>query len=117
VARLGGGGKSSGSKPASGEDRKLVVQALDIVGGEVKVVFGSADGEFANAALADIHLRDLGAKQGGVTGAQLAARIIGVLTRAAAQSAGQVDMDALRKGAAGAAGKAAADVVKGLFGE
>jgi uncharacterized protein involved in outer membrane biogenesis len=117
VARLGGGAKSSGSKPAGEATRKLVIQRLDILGGQVKVMVGSAEGEFANVALADIHLRDIGANQGGVTGPQVAARILGVLTRAAAQSAGRVDMDTLRKGAAGAAGKAAADAVKGLFGE
>lgn len=116
AARLPKDAKSAESLP-DGEARKLLIRKLDIVGGHVKVLVGSAEGKFAEASIGDIHLRDLGAKQDGLTGRQVTARILGVLTRAALQSAGSADVEALRKGAADAAGKAASDVVKGLFGD
>jgi len=117
TASLGGGAKRSASEPASGAEPRLLIRKLDIVGGHVQALVGSAQGKAAEASIADIHLQDLGAKQGGLTGPQLAARILGVLTRSALQSAGRFDVEALRKGAADAAGKAASDAVKGLFGE
>jgi len=117
TASMTGAAKATGSEPASGAERKLLIQKLDIVGGHVQVLVGSAQGKAAEASIADIHLRDLGGKQGGLTGQQVAARILGVLTRAALESAGRVDVEALRKGAADAAGKAASDAVKGLFGD
>ena len=101
---------SHGSKESAG--KKLIIDQLTIRGGKAEISAAALQGKRMAVPLADVHLRDIGKKQGGASPALVAEQVVGALsygaTRAAAGISGAVD--SLKNGAA-----AAGNAIKNLF--
>lgn len=74
---------SSGAAPA---ERKLIIDKLDVTGGEVTVASSLLQGRTLTTSLPPIHLTDIGKKEGGATPAQVAELVISAISQQAAQA-------------------------------
>jgi len=115
-----GGGKPSGEpkekEPKSESGTKLIIEDLVVRGGHVAVSASFLSGKDLGAPLPDIHLRDIGKSEGGVTSSELAKRILDALTHGALDAVKGLNLDSLEKAAGGALGgaiKSATDILGG----
>jgi hypothetical protein len=76
---------ASSSGPAPTE-RKLIIDKLDVTGGEVTVAASMLQGRTLTTSLPPIHLTDIGKKEGGATPAQVAELVISAISQQAAQA-------------------------------
>ena len=122
----GGGSKGTGGGKPSGEPKakepkedggtKVIIEDLVVRGGHVAVSASFLSGKDLGAPLPDIHLRDIGKAEGGVTSSELAKRILDALTHGALDAVKGLNLDSLEKAAGGALGgaiKSATDILGG----
>jgi hypothetical protein len=105
------GGSKSGASPETdkGKEKKLVIDHLYIKGARVNVSASFADGKAITMPLPDIHLKDIGKKNGGASPAEVTQQVINAVSKEAAQAGTNV------KNAVGGAAEGAVGTVKGLF--
>lgn len=127
TANQASGGQPPASTPAPAAaqpERKLIIDKLDVTGGEITVAASMLQGRSLKTSLPPIHLTDIGKKEGGATPAEVAQLVISAISEQAAKAAtaelqkslGNVGGEAgqqLQKAAPGDVGKQ----LKGLFGK
>ena len=96
-AAMGGGQKEPGQPADAKAGRKLEVDDFVITGGKV-FVSATALGKSGTISLPEIHLKDLGKGNDGLTPAELSQKVLGVLIEEASKQATSVVAD-LTKGA------------------
>jgi uncharacterized protein involved in outer membrane biogenesis len=100
-AATGGAETSSTNTPTQTKPgRKLQVDDFLISGGKIHVSLTTLGGKSATVALPEVHLTDLGKGPDGITGAELATRVIKAIEKEAVQASSGVVSD-LAKDAAG----------------
>jgi uncharacterized protein involved in outer membrane biogenesis len=72
---------------ASGEGRKIVIENLDIKGGEVGVAAEILKGKSLNVPLSDIHMSNIGKSNGGMSREQMASFLFDLVGSSASQAA------------------------------
>ncbi len=80
---------------------KLIIDNLYLRGGQVTVHAPVLQGEPKTAVLPDVHLRDLGRSEGGLSGAELSARILAAINKATAKAVSDMQIDGLKSDLAG----------------
>ena len=85
----GGSGSSESGGP------KLIIENLIIKNGEVQVTSDMVKGKSLKTPLPAIHLRDIGKDTGGATPAEVAKKVIAVLTKQIGSAAGKLDLRSL----------------------
>lgn len=105
-------GGPSESRPAEAKRgrRKFIIDHLAIEGGRVTMTNPGLRGQGIDFSLPDIHLRDVGARQGGLTASEVGNVVAGELQARIAQRV-LTNLDLLRKGGIGGA----IDALKGLL--
>jgi hypothetical protein len=124
-------------KSASGDETKLVIENLYIRGGKLNVSAGFLQGKTLGASLPDIHLKNIGKKQGGASPGEIVEKVINAIRQQTTKAIIPLGLDKLaraaeagvkgaaeliEKGAKGALGsveegvKSAGDALKGLLG-
>lgn len=109
---------------AAQPERKLIIDKLDVTGGEITVAASLLQGRTVKTGLPPIHLTDIGKKEGGATPAEVAQLVISAISEQAAKAAtaelqkslgniGGTKLEELQKSAPGDVGKQ----LKGLFGK
>jgi hypothetical protein len=123
----GGGSKGTGGGKPSAEPKekepksegggtKVIIDDLVVKGGHVAVSASFLGGKEVGAALPDIHLKDIGKSEGGVTSDVIAKRLLDALTKGALDAVAGLNLDGLKKAAGGAvdsAIKSATDILGG----
>jgi len=120
------GSSSSSSSAAAKPERKLIIDKLDVTGGEVTATATMLQGRTVKTSLPPIHLTDIGRKEGGATPAEITQRIISAISDQASKAAvaelqksfgnvGGAVQDQLNKAGSGAGG--VGDQLKGLLGK
>jgi len=94
--------------------RKMIIDSLTITGGDVAVIHPLLQGRKVSTALPDIHLTDIGRKEGGATPAEITQLVISAITRNATQAAAKSVTRGL--GNISTSGGRIGDKVRGLFG-
>lgn len=77
---------SSATSNAASAERKLIIDKLDVTGGEVTVAASMLQGRTLTTGLPPIHLTDIGKKEGGATPAQVAELVISAISEQAAKA-------------------------------
>lgn len=106
------------SQPPSASDkppRKFIIDQLRITGAKVDLSAGLLQGKSLTLPLADANLRDIGKKNGGATGAEVAREVVGALTKGASTVASKASVGGVVDGVKEGASKAG-NAIKGLFG-
>ena len=98
------GAPSSGASPSASPsstsaERKLIIDKLDVTGGQVTVAASLLKGRTLTTSLPPIHLTDIGKKEGGATPAEVAQLVISAISEQAAKAGA----DELQKSLGGAA--------------
>ena len=88
-AYVGGGSDGGSSGP------KVIIDNLIIKNGDVNVSSNMVKGKTLSTKLPAIHMRDIGKDTGGVTSAEVAKKIISVLTKQVGLAAGKLDLHSL----------------------
>jgi len=86
-----GGGSDDGSSGGP----KVIIDNLIIKNGDVNVSSNMVKGKTLSTKLPAIHMRDIGKDTGGVTSAEVAKKIISVLTKQVGLAAGKLDLHSL----------------------
>lgn len=86
-------GSSSDSGDSSGP--KLIIDNLIIKNGDVKVTSNIVKGKTLSTKLPAIHMRDIGKDTGGAAPAEVAKKVITVLTKQVGAAAGKLDLRSL----------------------
>ena len=122
------GGTQPAASAAPPPERKLIIDKLDVTGGDVTVAAALLQGRALTTSLPPIHLTDIGKQQGGATPAQVAQLVVAAITEQAAKAAtaelqkslgnvggaaAQQKLEQLQKSAPGGVG----NQLKGLFGK
>ena len=83
--------------PGSGESSgpKLIIENLIIKNGDIQVTSNMVKGKTLSTPLPAIHLRDIGKDKGGATPAEVAKKVIAVLTKQIGSTAGKLDLRSL----------------------
>ncbi|MGH1537102.1 MAG: hypothetical protein ACRBDX_03510 [Gammaproteobacteria bacterium] len=89
-AYSGGGSDSSESGGP-----KLIIENLIIKNGDVQVTSNMMKGKTLSTKLPAIHLRDIGKDTGGATPAEVAKKVVAVLTKQIGNAAGKLDLRSL----------------------
>jgi hypothetical protein len=107
VAALGGGGSKGGAKPSAepkekepkseGGGTKVIIEDLIVRGGHVGVSASMLEGKDVGAELPEIHLRDIGKAEGGVTGEVVAKKLLEALTKGAVDAVAKLKLGDLEK--------------------
>ena len=112
VPRLAGA-QLFGDRAAETPKLKLVIDKLSITGGEVELNTSQLVGRNFSAVLPSIELRDIGKDQGGATPAEVAKRVLAVLSQRITAAVATTQLSSLMKSKLGeAAGKAAVEIDK-----
>ncbi|MCW8835383.1 MAG: hypothetical protein OQJ99_03320, partial [Rhodospirillales bacterium] len=88
AAAHGGGQKSA----SSGEGPKIIIENLYIRDGKVKISAVPLGGKTMDAALPNIHLKDIGKESKGATPAEIAEKVIAALTSSTGSLIGKLDL-------------------------
>ncbi len=94
--------------------RKMIIDSLTITGGDVAVIHPLLQGRKVSTTLPDIHLKDIGRKEGGATPAEITHLIISEITKSATEAAAKSVTRGL--GNITNSGGKIGGKVKGLFG-
>ena len=86
---------SGGSESGESGGPKLIIENLIIKNGEVQVTSNMVKGKTLSTPLPAIHLRDIGKDTGGATPAEVAKKVIAVLTSQIGAAAGKLDLRSL----------------------
>src|SRR5258708_36372890 len=78
---------SSPAPAAKADERKLIIDSLDVRGGEVTVAATVLQGRTLKTTLPPLHLADIGRKEGGATPAEATELIITAITDQAQKTA------------------------------
>ncbi len=105
------GGKSEPA-PSKGEGPKLIIENLKVQKGVVNVSATLLKGKKLSAPLPDIHLKDIGKKEGGVGPAKIASDLIAAITKKTGDAVGTLGLDKLLGDAGAAVSEAASDAGK-----
>jgi len=108
--------KGKGEKPK--KEMKVEIGLFKVTNGKVNLSLTALGGKSLSVPLPDIELRDIGRKSGGATVGEAAKEMFGAITGAATKAvagAGNLLKGGTEK--LDSAGKAAAGMVKGLFGK
>jgi uncharacterized protein involved in outer membrane biogenesis len=85
--------KTAGEAPGTKPGKKLEVDELLITGARVNLSLSKLGGQFASVTLPEVHLADLGKGPEGITSAELTARVLDALEKAALQAANSAVTD------------------------
>jgi hypothetical protein len=85
-------GTTSDTGPAA-EERKLIIRKLVIEQGELTALVAALDDTARTAKLPRIEMKNLGAKQGGATGAEIAQEILTTLTKNATEAVSKLGLE------------------------
>ena len=102
--------QQAAAKEAPSEKRRFVIDRLTIRGARVLMTNPGLRGQGLTVDLPDVELRDVGRRQGGVTGSELASIVASAFQQRIAQKV-LTNIDALRKGGV----EGALDALKGLI--
>lgn len=105
-----GGSDSPKDKPA----KKFIIDQLRISGAKVDLSTGLLQGKALTMPLADVHLKDIGKKNGGATGAEVAREVMGALTKGATNLASKASIGGAVDSVKESASKAG-NAIKELF--
>ena len=86
---------SSGSESSDSSGLKLIIENLIIKNGEVQASSSMVKDKTLSTPLPAIHLRDIGKDSGGATPAEVAKKVIAVLTNQIGAAAGKLDLRSL----------------------
>ena len=86
---------AGGSDSGESSGPKLIIENLIIKNGEVQVTSNMIKGKTLSTPLPAIHLRDIGKDSGGATPAEVAKKVIAVLTSQIGAAAGKLDLRSL----------------------
>jgi len=104
----------SATANANAKPLRVVIDHVDILGAQADVSASALHGRTVTVNLPDIHLNDIGTRNGGVTPAQATEQMVAAVRQAATQAVVPLHLDGVvqraRNGAA-----ALADKVRGLF--
>lgn len=124
---FGGGQKAKQTEPASSTSdapaRKVIIESLDITNGQIAITQPLLKDKQLSATLPAIHLTNIGKSEGGASPAEVAQRLMSVITQNAAQVATMSltkelgNLNAIGNGAVGAAKDAVGNKMKSLFGK
>lgn len=89
-ATLGGGAAPSTGKPAESKETRLQIDDLEISGGKIHLALTALGGKPVTVPLPTIHLTQLGTSAEGITGAEVAKRILNEVLSNSVQAAGKV---------------------------
>jgi len=116
-----GGGDGDGSGAGGDEGPNLIIENIYLKNGKVTVMASQFMDKTLDADLPDIHLKDIGKKEGGASPGEVASQTIDAVLAQVTSLVGGIDLgsitDALGKNAAGAVkaiGKSAGDATKAL---
>ncbi len=98
-------------KAGEGDETKLIIENLYIRSGKVNVSASFLQGKSLSANLPDIHLKNIGKKQGGASPGEIAEKIIGSIQRQTTRAIVPLGLDKLA-GAAKAGIKGAAEMIE-----
>lgn len=102
---MGGGGSSSG-----GEGPGLIIENIYLKNGKVSVMASQLLGKTLDADLPDIHLKDIGKKEGGASPGEVASQTIDAVLAQVTSLVGSIDLSSITDGL----GENAAGAVKAL---
>ena len=118
--------KSTAKNGEKKEGRKFVIEHLYVRNGKISIGSTLMQGKTLSAPLPDIHLTDIGKKEGGATAGEVAEKVFNAISKGVGSAVAKVDpskmLGAAKEGVTGARGlieegtKGAADSVKKLFG-
>ena len=114
AAKTAGGGKPG--EPATGEDKKLVIDRLTISKGTVTLAT-AIPGVKSGATLADIVLTGIGRKSGGATAGEVAKLVLDALTKSALKAGQSMGIGSIGDAVKGAVPGDVGGAVKGIFGK
>lgn len=77
-------------KSSGGKERKLIIDNLYIKGGQVNLSASALNGKTVTTKLPDIHLKDIGKKEGGATPGEVAEKIMGQIQSGATTAIGSI---------------------------
>lgn len=86
------GGSSDGS---DSDGPKLIIENLIIKNGDIQVLSSMMKGKTLSTKLPAIHVRDIGKDSGGATPAEVAKKVITILTKQVGIAAGKLDLRSL----------------------
>lgn len=107
----------TGSKkqtPASGKEKKVIIDHLYIKGASAKVTTAMWQGKVVTLAVPDLHLSDIGKKSGGVTVGEASRQVLTAMTQSVSKSVSSLKLGGVVNGIKGGA-TAVGNSVKGLF--
>lgn len=103
---LGSGGSSSGGDEGPG----LIIENIYLKNGKVSIMVSQLLGKTLDADLPDIHLKDIGKKEGGATPGEVASQTIDAVLAQVTSLVGNIDLSSIT----GALGENAAGAVKAI---
>lgn len=111
VANKTGGQKQT---PASGQEKKVIIDHLYIKGASAKVSAAMLQGKVVTLPVPDLHLSDIGKKSGGATVGEASRQVFTAMTQSVSKSVSSLKLggvvDDVKSGAA-----SVGNTVKGLF--
>ena len=105
---------AGGDKKNGGEGPKLVIEDIYIRGGKIGVSAGFLEGKTLDAALPDIHLKDIGKEEKGADPSQIIQVITDSMTKGIGSAVGSLGLEDLAKSAAEGVAGAAKAVKEGV---
>ena len=96
IARSRASAPSEGAKSDTGsaaEEKKLIIRKLVIEQGELTARVAALDDKARTAKLPRIEMKNLGAKQGGATGGEIAQEILSTLTKNATEAVSKLGLE------------------------
>ena len=109
--RLGGG-----SGGTTGGEKKFVIEHIYVRGGQVTLGTAVSSSAAVSTPLPEIHLTDLGKRNGGATAGEVASQVLGAITKSALDAAAKGGIEKIAKDALGGAVKGVTDTIGGLLG-
>jgi hypothetical protein len=98
-------------KAAAGDETKLIIENLYIRGGKVNVSAGFLQGKALGASLPDIHIKNIGKKNGGASPGEIVQEVITAIRQQTTKAIIPLGLDKLA-GAAAAGVKGAAELIE-----
>lgn len=112
---MGAGGQKPAEKSEGG--KKVIIQNLYVRGGKIGVSAAFLAGKQMNVPLPDIHMTDIGKKEGGASPAEVADQLLSRISQSATRAVSGLGLDKMMgsaKGAASGAAKSVEDATKGI---
>jgi uncharacterized protein involved in outer membrane biogenesis len=108
-------GRARGGGSEGGGGRKLVIDHLYVRDGQIGISHSALGGRALTARLPDIHLRDIGKSQAGVTVAEVIEQLLAEVGKSASQVA-RADLERALKESVGGAAQEVGQRLRGILG-